>query len=658
MLRHTAFSSLVTILISTSACELITDYSVDRSHSIAGAGADSGGATSSGGTASGGRTSANGGTNDTASSGGRSGAAASTQSSGGTSELRSTPSFGGGGTSVGGSGGGSGGTSPAVAGSSTGGNSTGSNSTSRATTIGGTSNASVGGASSGGVSAAGGKATSSAGGVPSGGTPASGGTSNVSVAGASQGGTTAATTTLTCLGTLKVCGSSCVDTQTDKKNCGACGNGCEEYQFCEVGKCLPTYVSTNVLPTTASDSSSRSEPWAAFVSTNKEHGDLIVQIRLVSTSVTLSAPGASKISTASGGYEGAGIARYTADGTLVWGRDTSQMCNGGVGRMAVTSTGEIVVPFLRGDPPIGGPATPTSHYWLGKYNGNTAALIWETIFPSDDVRTVVPRSAKSDFVTFGAVSDEFGAPGGSVCQVADQSTSATVSRIATKNPAADAVIGADGSTLWVWGYFGGGLNPWSTNTWANPRNPYGGRGAFWLIGAQDTGVSIGPWYSETEQTIQFTNVAVDSAGDLFFAATASGYATFGGGQDFLGGAGSVLVKLNHTNGNVMWRTLLAKQPAYVANAPGNRIALLDYVDGTLYGTLGLRIFSNSDGTLLSSISTGRTSSTASSLATLIASGTSDLYVVGNVDIAADFNPGTAVDTKGATPGVFISRYTF
>jgi hypothetical protein len=178
-----------------------------------------------------------------------------------------------------------------------------------------------------------------------------------------------------------------------------------------------------------------------------------------------------------------------------------------------------------------------------------------------------------------------------------------------------------------------------------------------LIGAQDSGDSIGPWLTEGDWGVTVTNVVIDSAGDLVFAATSGGYATFAGGQDFLSSAGSVLVKVNHTNGNVMWRTQLAKVPAAVSIAPGNRIAVL-FVQESESGPFEIGIHRNGDGKPVTSFVGGRTSSLFSGRRRLLASGTSDLYVIGFVDGGADFNPGSAVDTQGETPGVFISRYTF
>ena len=49
--------------------------------------------------------------------------------------------------------------------------------------------------------------------------------------------TTTATTPTTCAAPKTTCGASCVDTQTDFGNCGACGTSCVAGQVCAAGKC-------------------------------------------------------------------------------------------------------------------------------------------------------------------------------------------------------------------------------------------------------------------------------------------------------------------------------------------------------------------------------------------------------------------------------------
>jgi hypothetical protein len=40
-----------------------------------------------------------------------------------------------------------------------------------------------------------------------------------------------------CTGGLKLCGGTCVDTQTDAAHCGGCGLACHTMQTCEAGDC-------------------------------------------------------------------------------------------------------------------------------------------------------------------------------------------------------------------------------------------------------------------------------------------------------------------------------------------------------------------------------------------------------------------------------------
>jgi hypothetical protein len=63
------------------------------------------------------------------------------------------------------------------------------------------------------------------------------------------------------------------------------------------------------------------------------------------------------------------------------------------------------------------------------------------------------------------------------------------------------------------------------------------------------------------------------------------------------------------------------------------------------------VYAESDGTLLSSMSAGM-------MAQYVATGQTDLFILGTVNAATDFDPGQATDSHGSTPGVYISRFSF
>ncbi|MGC4063456.1 MAG: hypothetical protein QM784_02135 [Polyangiaceae bacterium] len=481
---------------------------------------------------------------------------------------------------------------------------------------------------------------------------ASGGASSLGTVGGAVGGTSSGTaSTQSCIEPMRLCGEGCVDVNVDKNHCGSCGSLCEDYQFCERGTCLPVYSDTRVL-LTAGDSV---DVVAAAALSTKEHGDLLLQVRLVDSSIVFSSKGMPVSSAVSWGGEGAGFARYTADGTLVWGRDAKYMCDGSPLRFTVTKSGEIAIPFVRTDPQTG-PVPPTSHYWLGKYDGNTAALIWEVMYESGDAQKVAYRSAQNDFITVGRPPRDGDPAPGSVCRVVDSGAQGRVTCLSAPNVAEDILAGGDGSTVWLSGYGGGTLNPWGSKSWNNPGNPNRQRGDFVIIGANDDGSSIGPWFTEGDWAVDVTNVVMTPDDSMVFSASTFGYTTFNGGQAFAEGAGAVLVKVTRT-GKIAWRTVLAAKPEFVENAPGGRIAVVDYLPFENSDLpVQLSLFSGDTGALLSSFSFGRRRPAGAS--TIIASGTANLYVLGNVRAAADFHPGKAEDLQGAEPGVFISRFRF
>lgn len=173
----------------------------------------------------------------------------------------------------------------------------------------------------------------------------SGGTSGggiSGVAGAIGVAGTNGTTAPACGANTKRCNDSCVDTSTDKANCGDCGHACEGYQFCEGGRCLPTYVSTKLLAAT--------EPTVigAAVARDKNVGDLIVEFSTGTVAVTLSPPGAERTSTVAPNRTA--LARYTPEGILTWGRDLANIVEGyqyASYSFLLASNGDLILPYGR-----------------------------------------------------------------------------------------------------------------------------------------------------------------------------------------------------------------------------------------------------------------------------------------------------------------------
>lgn len=57
-----------------------------------------------------------------------------------------------------------------------------------------------------------------------------------------SGGATCQSGTCTCRGGLTICNGACVDTRSDKSNCGACSTACTVNQVCQNGICFPKGV--------------------------------------------------------------------------------------------------------------------------------------------------------------------------------------------------------------------------------------------------------------------------------------------------------------------------------------------------------------------------------------------------------------------------------
>lgn len=460
----------------------------------------------------------------------------------------------------------------------------------------------------------------------------------------------------------QVCGTACTDTNTDKQNCGKCGTACEGYQYCTAGKCSPNYELTWVLPVT--DQTSGGWPTArvpaAAVAPN---GDVVVEIVPGGNSVRFSPPTGPFV----GVYGSTGFARYSPSGVLNWGRDFSPVVTSdgadNFSPMALASNGDILVTYYKNDPPPPpGPARQTGSYRFGRLDGNNPQVLWETAYAySYTADRIIPRPAKGDFIAMrrsGYADTDF------VLRVVDGSTAPTTIAQSFSDGAA---LAPDGLTMWMWGSGTGSpaqLNPWSSNTWTVQVNP-SQVGMFsadvYIIGAREDGTSIGPWITEGDWQPEFS-VAVNAMGDLIIGASAIGPVAINGGQPIIVGTAfnhplPALIKLNGTTGNIAWRTELPSGFNKVVMAPGGRVVVLSSplldssynVDFEAPNTLG--IYDESNGHLLTSFTTGK-------YVEQVAVGAKDIFLVGLVDAATDFNPGAATDTQGAAPGVFISRFSF
>jgi hypothetical protein len=504
----------------------------------------------------------------------------------------------------------------------------------------------------------GGAVTSAAGSGPSSGGTATGGSATGGVAGGSSanGGVAGGSALPSCTGSTKLCSTACIDVTTDKSNCGECGTACEGYQFCASGKCLPTYVSTRVQPGAAS-------VYAAEVSKDKAHGDLFIEVLAKSDGILLSDP--NNTSDTRRVSSEMAFAKYSADGTLIWCRGIEQLLSSEansneVSPMFLMPNGDLMVAY-RWDEQATNPAGPKKIQRLARISGsNNASVIWDiesscklALFGT----RMMPRPARGDIITIGNPPNVNAVPNSSVCRIVDQDTTASVTELGP-NYATEAAVGADGSTVWLSGRYDGTLayNPWSSTTWTSVANPPPGPNmSAWpdafIIGAQDTGLTIGPWWSEGDAGPEL-HLAVDSTGDLIVAVAGSLFATFNGGQALVGALENALVKIDHATGAVKWRKTLSGVPGAVLVGPSNRVLVIDNISTTEV-PFTISIFDSTTGDMLSTLTTGGATKTPA-----VALGQAELFVVGEVSIGADFNPGTGIDPQGSTPGVFISRYTF
>jgi hypothetical protein len=401
--------------------------------------------------------------------------------------------------------------------------------------------------------------------------------------------------------------------------------------------------------------------WDARVAKNSSQGDLFLLFEGKNT--VLSDP----TSTFQTIVNGPGLARFSAQGDLIWGRNVvSLLSANNVSRtFALTSNLDIGVKYRRSYQPSG-PVGPITYHSFARIGGNDPTVVWKvdsdstTTAQIEYAQTIAYRQSKNDFIVVG--SDEWGV----AWQVEGNSTEQSIKDLGAIY-ARGTTVGVDGSTLWTWGAHDGTmkLNPWSTQTWEGNSNPAmgGGYDAF-IVGSKDNGTTVGPWFTEGDfgPTMLF---AIEETGDLIVVVEAYGYTMFNGGQLIASSASSVLIRVRQTDGKILWRTVLPVPAAQIATIPGDRVAILekraDFGAGA--GPYGIYLYSTVDGRSLSTLSTGLANPVPTSVEgnggpVMMAAGTSDLFVIGAVVGAADFNPGSATDMKGSTPGVFISRYTF
>jgi len=432
-----------------------------------------------------------------------------------------------------------------------------------------------------------------------------------------------------------------------------CAAACAGYQFCSSGKCLPSYASTRVLPATDQTSGS-GQVNSAVVLTNKPQGDLIVQFAEASSELLLSDPGASMLTN----LAGAGYARYTADGKLVWSRSRETLAaSTNVGResaIALVPPSDFATNYVKYEPPTG-PVAGKYFLRLTRVNGNTGNILWEAKYPNTTSADVIPRllvarPVQGDFLTFDPASSR--QSGGEACRVIDSGTSGAVT-CSGASYAIQAVSGADGTTAWIWGAPGStnsfALNPLSSSQWPFSTNPfqYGGEDAF-ILGIRGASASVGPWMTEGDYGPGLILAALPS-GDLAVTAQGNGFMNFNGAQSLLAQTGSVLFRLNSTTGQILWRTPLAQSPTTLIAAPGGRIAVLNQASGT---NPSVQLFDGSNGAILSTLPLPPTSSP------VLAAGQSDLFVLGDYSSSVDFDPGTGTDKPSSSRGVYITRYSF
>ena len=457
-----------------------------------------------------------------------------------------------------------------------------------------------------------------------------------------------------------VCGTACVDKNSDKQNCGGCGTACEGYQYCRSAKCTPTYEWTRVLPVAPLDATSQIHG-AAVTSA----GDIIVQIDLLAGSqpatVTFSNPQETNAQTTTM-YQTVALGRVSSTNHLLYGQDLAYSFMGqssgiqttSVSPLAVTANDDVVVGGVDAVTNASGTIV-TSNVLVRLDSANSLNRKWAATYASGvSANRIFPRSPRGDYITVGGSPDEFHGINGQVARVLEAATTATTITPYLDNAAA---LGADQTTLWlIGGNYGqsglGGptqLNPWSPTT-TNLTN-----GQSFIIGAKDDGSSFGPWLTTNAGTrpANLSRIVVDPNGDLIVVAVGAGGGDSGAvslsGAEIIGAQDSVTIfKVTATTGTVAWKVPVPSS-AFVPVAVAPDGASIIVSPST--STYSLTMFADADGTIPASF-------TGSGQAQAIASGSKSLYILGVVTGSADFNPGSKTDVQGNLPGIFITRFSY
>lgn len=458
---------------------------------------------------------------------------------------------------------------------------------------------------------------------------------------------------------LSACPNACVNLQTDKQNCGACGTACEGYQYCHASKCTPTYAWTRVLPVAPLDAISQIQS-AAVGST----GDIFVNATIFAgaTLTTVTFSNATEPNTQASIVASAStvvLGRYTSANVLELGTDLAFLFAGhptgtgfpnGVSNLALTSLDDVMLGGVDIGQQPPGPGAPITFPWLlARFNSaNFLLREWATTYPIVNAspvvfRTIISRPTRGDYLTIGS----------QLMQVLENAATPTSLGNYIANTAG---LGSDKTTLWLAGGNAGDvgllgayvLNPWS------PTTTNIGAGQSFIIGARDNGMSFGPWLTINAgaRPAAFSNLAVTATGDLIVLTAGGGRGDTGAvslnGREILSVQdSSSIFKLATATGTVVWKASLTTGLPLMAVAPDGAVIAVS----SQTSTYGLTMYADADGSVPASF-------TGSGQAQAIVAGSSSLYVVGVVSGSADFNPGAKTDIQGNLPGIFITRFAY
>jgi hypothetical protein len=449
-----------------------------------------------------------------------------------------------------------------------------------------------------------------------------------------------------------LCGTVCVDKNSDKQNCGGCGTMCETYQYCRSAKCSPTYEWTRVLPVNPLDAS-YGVHGAAVTSTD----DIIVQVDLnggsAPTTLTFSNPQETNTQVTTTNQTVA-IGRVSSTNHLTYGQDLAYSFLGQSSGIQPLSVSPLVV-TANDDVVVGGvdavtTATGTvvnSNVLIRLDSANSLNRDWAAAYSNGaNALSIFPRPSRADYITLGQPPDEFHGVTGQVARVLEAATTATNIAPYLANAAA---LGADKTTLW---FIGTGNGPTALNPWSPTMTNLSTSAQSYIIGAKDDGSSFGPWLTSGAPANLF-KIAVDPNSDLIVVAGQGGRGTTGAvtlnGQEILGAQDVVTIfKVRAANGSVVWKVPVPSS-AFVPVTVGPDGAAI-FVSPAA-STYALTMFADADGTIPASF-------TGSGTAQLVASGSKSLYILGAVRGSADFNPGSKSDIQGNLPGIFITRFSY